>query len=31
LLQGMMKHLIRWLIRVFRPGEISVCSMKSGG
>jgi Plavaka transposase len=31
LLQGMMKHLIRWLIRVFRPGEISARGMKSGG
>ena len=25
LLQGMMKHLIRWLIRVFGPGEVYAC------
>ena len=29
LLQGMMKHLIRWLIRVFGPGEVYACGTRN--
>ena len=29
LLQGMMKHLIRWLTRVFGPGEVYTCNTQN--